>query len=74
MAEHTESTPSAATAFTFQLQSINRVTNSSWYPIRQGDPLSDSLYDAQHPLHGTQTLVPNSELITFFLNQTYVLS
>ncbi|MEU6023551.1 zinc metalloprotease [Micromonospora sp. NPDC047134] len=26
----------AATAFAFQLQSINRVTNTSWYPIRQG--------------------------------------
>ncbi|NLU77972.1 zinc metalloprotease [Micromonospora sp. HNM0581] len=29
-------TGGAATAFAFQLQSINRVTNSSWYPIRQG--------------------------------------
>ncbi|MGW0501788.1 zinc metalloprotease [Micromonospora sp. NPDC003241] len=30
------STGGAATAFAFQLQSINRVTNTSWYPIRQG--------------------------------------
>ncbi|MEV2237686.1 zinc metalloprotease [Micromonospora sp. NPDC049891] len=29
-------TGGAATAFAFQLQSINRVTNTSWYPIRQG--------------------------------------
>lgn len=29
-------TGGASTAFTFSLQRINRVTNSSWYPIRQG--------------------------------------
>ncbi|MBX7269838.1 zinc metalloprotease [Micromonospora sp. Llam7] len=29
-------TGGASTAFAFQLQSINRVTNTSWYPIRQG--------------------------------------
>ncbi|BCJ59340.1 zinc metalloprotease [Micromonospora endophytica] len=29
-------TGGASTAFAFQLQSINRVTNSAWYPIRQG--------------------------------------
>ena len=46
-------------------------TPPGWYPIRQGDPLSDSLYDAQHPLHGTQTLVPDSEVITFFLEGEY---
>jgi len=47
------------------------VTPPGWYPIRQGDPLSDSLYDAQHPLHGTQTLVPENEVITFFLEGEY---
>jgi iron complex outermembrane receptor protein len=44
---------------------------AGWYPIRQGDPLSDSLYDAQHPLHGTQTLVPENEVMTVFLEGEY---
>ncbi len=42
-----------------------------WFPIRQGDPLSDSLYDAQHPLHGTQTLVPENDVMTLFLEGEY---
>ncbi|MFV2104581.1 zinc metalloprotease [Micromonospora sp. LOL_024] len=29
-------TGGASTAFAFQLQRINRITNTSWYPIRQG--------------------------------------
>ena len=45
-----------------------------WYPIRQGDELSNSLYDAQHPLHGLQTLVPSSEVTTVFLEGEYELS
>lgn len=49
-------------------------TPPGWYPIRQGDPLSDSLYDAQHPLHGTQTLVPDSEIATIFLEGEYNVS
>jgi iron complex outermembrane receptor protein len=49
-------------------------TPEGWYPIRQGDPLSDSLYDAQHPLHGTQTLIPESEVMTLFLEGEYELS
>ena len=47
---------------------------AGWYPIRQGDPLSDSLYDAQHPLHGRQTLVPESEVTTLFLEGEYDVS
>lgn len=46
-------------------------TPPGWFPIRQGDPLSDSLYDAQHPLHGTQSLVPDSESMTLFLEGEY---
>lgn len=49
-------------------------TPPGWYPIRQGDPLSDSLYDAQHPLHGRQTLVPESEVTTLFLEGEYELT
>jgi len=45
-----------------------------WHPIRQGDVLSDSLYDAQHPLHGTQSLVPENEAMTFFLEGEYSLT
>ena len=48
-------------------------TPEGWYPIRQGDALSNSLYDAQHPLHGTQTLVPESEVMTLFLEAEYEL-
>ncbi len=48
-------------------------TPEGWYPIRQGDVLSDSLYDAQHPLHGTQTLMPESEVMTLFLEAEYEL-
>jgi iron complex outermembrane receptor protein len=36
--------------------------------------LSDSLYDAQHPLHGTQSLVPESEAMTLFLEGEYDLT
>jgi iron complex outermembrane receptor protein len=49
-------------------------TPPGWYPIRQGDALSDSLYDAQHPLHGRQTLVPESEVTTLFLEGEYELT
>ena len=49
-------------------------TPPGWYPIRQGDPLSDSLYDAQHPLHGTQTLVPDNETVTLFVEGEYELT
>lgn len=49
-------------------------TPAGWFPIRQGDPLSDSLYDAQHPFHGLQTLVPESEVTTLFLEGEYEIS
>lgn len=49
-------------------------TPPGWYPIRQQDPLSDSLYDAQHPLHGTQSLVPENEAMTLFLEGEYDLN
>lgn len=49
-------------------------TPPGWFPIRQGDVLSDSLYDAQHPLHGTQTLVPENEAMTLFLEGEYDLT
>ena len=49
-------------------------TPPGWFPIRQGDALSDSLYDAQHPLHGLQTLVPESEATTLFLEGEYDLT
>jgi len=50
------------------------VSPPGWYPIRQGDDLSNSLYDAQHPLHGLQTLVPESEVTTLFLEGEYELT
>ena len=37
------STGGAATAFQFQLQSINRVTNTSWYPIVSGSSAERSM-------------------------------
>jgi iron complex outermembrane receptor protein len=45
-----------------------------WFPVSQGDRLSDSLIDAQHPLHGTQTLIPENEAMTFFLDGEYSLT
>ncbi|GGM01860.1 MULTISPECIES: zinc metalloprotease [Micromonospora] len=36
-------TGGASTAFGFQLQQINRVTNSAWYPIRQGSSAERSM-------------------------------
>lgn len=47
---------------------------AGWFPIRQGDPVSDAPYDAQHPLHGTQTLVPENEAMTLFLEGEYRLT
>lgn len=47
---------------------------AGWFPIRQGDELSNSLYDAQHPLHGTQTLAPENETMTLFLEGQYDLT
>jgi iron complex outermembrane receptor protein len=49
-------------------------TPPGWYPIRQGDALSDSLYDAQHPFHGNQSLVPDNELLTLFIEGEYQLT
>ena len=37
------STGGAPTAFQFQLQSINRVTNTSWYPIVSGSSAERSM-------------------------------
>ncbi|SCL38505.1 Pregnancy-associated plasma protein-A [Micromonospora pallida] len=37
------STGGAATAFAFQLQKINRVTNAAWYPIEQGSSAERSM-------------------------------
>jgi iron complex outermembrane receptor protein len=45
-----------------------------WFPVARGDVLSDSLIDAQHPLHGTQTLIPENEAMTFFLEGEYSLT
>jgi iron complex outermembrane receptor protein len=47
---------------------------AGWFPIRQGDPLSDSLYDSQHPFHNLQTLVPKAEITTVFLEGEYELT
>jgi iron complex outermembrane receptor protein len=47
---------------------------AGWYPVSQGDRLSNSLIDAQHPLHGTQTLIPENEAMTFFLEGEYSLT
>ena len=44
---------------------------AGWFPIRQGDPLSYSLYDSQHPFHNLQTLVPEAEVTTVFLEGEY---
>ncbi len=49
-------------------------TPAGWFPIRQGDPLTDSLYDSQHPFHNLQSLVPESEVTTLFLEGEYELS
>jgi iron complex outermembrane receptor protein len=49
-------------------------TPPGWFPVAQGDVLSDSLIDAQHPLHGTQTLIPENEAMTFFLEGEYSLT
>ena len=45
-----------------------------WYPIAQGDALTNSLIDSQHPLHGTQTLIPESESTTVFLEGNYAIN
>ena len=46
-----------------------------WYPVAlEGDALSYSLYDSQHPLHSLQTLVPESEVTTLFLEGEYELT
>lgn len=47
---------------------------AGWYPVSRGDALSESLIDSQHPLHGTQSLVPENEAMTFFLEGEYNLS
>jgi len=45
-----------------------------WFPIAQGDALTNSLIDSQHPLHGTQTLIPESESTTVFLEGNYAIT
>lgn len=45
-----------------------------WYPVGRGDPLSDSLGDYSHPLHGVSTLVPEAEVTTVFLEGEYDIS
>lgn len=47
---------------------------AGWYPVGRGDALSESLIDSQHPLHGTQTLVPENEAMTLFLEGEYNLT
>ncbi|HEX5764242.1 MAG TPA: TonB-dependent receptor plug domain-containing protein, partial [Woeseiaceae bacterium] len=49
-------------------------TPAGWYPVARGDALSESLIDSQHPLHGTQTLVPENEAMTVFLEGEYNLT
>lgn len=47
---------------------------AGWFPIRQGDVVSNAPYDAQHPLHGTQTLMPENTATTIFLEGEYSLT
>lgn len=44
---------------------------AGWFPVSRGDALSESLIDSQHPLHGTQSLVPENEAMTFLLEAEY---
>jgi iron complex outermembrane receptor protein len=50
------------------------VAPEGWFPIRQGDALSNSLYDAQHPFFGEQTLMPDNEVATLLLEGEYDVS
>ncbi|MDZ7645560.1 MAG: TonB-dependent receptor [Woeseiaceae bacterium] len=42
-----------------------------WYPVGQGDRLTEALTDADHPLHDSATLVPKQEVATVFLEGEY---
>lgn len=45
-----------------------------WFPVGQGDPLSDSLVDEDPPIQNETTLVPESESITLFVEGEYQLT
>ncbi len=45
-----------------------------WFPVSQGDPLSNSVESSDHPLHDTTTLSPENETITLFLEGEYNIS
>ena len=47
---------------------------AGWFPVGQGDPLSDSLTDSSPPILNETTLVPESETITAFLEGEYQLT
>lgn len=47
---------------------------AGWFPVAQGDPLSDSLTDEDPPIQNTTTLVPETESITAFLEGEYQLT
>ena len=49
-------------------------TPPGWFPVSRGDPLSNSVEDSDHPLHDTTTLMPESEIITLFLEGEYNLT
>ena len=47
---------------------------AGWFPISQGDVLTESLYDSNHPLQDSQSLIPESEIVTLFLEGEYNVS
>ncbi|MEX2494558.1 MAG: TonB-dependent receptor [Woeseia sp.] len=44
---------------------------AGWYPVSQGDRLTESLTDTDHPLHDRATLVPKAEVATVLLEGEY---
>jgi len=47
---------------------------AGWFPVSQGDPLSNSVEDSDHPFHNSTTLIPESETFTLFLEGEYNVS
>src|SRR5690606_19119480 len=47
---------------------------AGWMPVGQGDPLSDSLLDAEPAIQDLTTLVPEAELMTVFVEGEYQLT
>ncbi len=50
------------------------VVPTGWYPIGQGDPLTDSLLDAEPDIQDKTTLVPKAEVVTIFVEGEYQLT